>query len=726
MPTLYLPDLFGPTDLAEAIDAGFVREQTHPTWGYRILNYTEKAQYEGFWSPVTLTCRGLIVDNNGRIIARPFTKFFNYGDPLAGELDLTAAAVVLDKLDGCFPRGTTLNLWGGGTITIEEVVNNRLPVTLVGMDDQGGLVPATVTDWHNNGRKDHWLDIEVDCRVSRMSGAAGHANRLRVTVNHHIMVNGEYRPACEIKPGDMVITQTWRPSDEVLRMVRASLLGDGCLLASTTKPGQAKYQEPHSEKQTEYIESLRKTLGDCGAHRSDTRSGYGSRMVWAGSREYEALGDMRREWYPDGVKRVPADLSWMDDYAVAKWLMDDGYRQGFKAQADRISFATNSFPEEDVRRLGERLREMYGISYHLVQDRGWNLVINSGRRQEIQAMWQAIAPHIHPSMRYKLPEHHRDVPYAEPTPGHEIVAPKEVRVISVSPVEPTKRNFPSGRTGYDITTTTHNYMARGVLVHNSLGILYPTPDGYEIATRGSFTSDQALHATRLFRERYGAFTPPDGMTCLFEVIYPENRIVCDYCGADDLFLLGAVNIATGEVVDPHWVSGWYGPQATTFAVRTLADALAMPPRPQAEGLVVRLLETGQMVKIKQDDYVALHKVITGLNARGVWELLGAGKTVADICEPLPDEFHQWVKDLTADLTGRAAAILTEAETTHGEILASLPAGWTRKDYALAAAQHACRPWLFNLLDGRDPRPGIWKTIRPHGDSRPFAYSEDTA
>jgi len=260
----------------------------------------------------------------------------------------------------------------------------------------------------------------------------------------------------------------------------------------------------------------------------------------------------------------------------------------------------------------------------------------------------------------------------------------------------------------------------------SLGILYPTPDGYAVATRGSFTSMQAVHATAVFRARHRDFEPPDGMTVLFEIIYPENRIVCDYNGADDLFLLGAVDIATGHVVGPDWVSGWGGPLATVFDARTLGEALAMPPRPGAEGLVVRLLTSGHMVKIKQADYLVLHKIVTGLNARGVWEALGEGKTVADICEPLPDEFHQWVKDIAGDLLREAGDILDGAELAHEQILASLPAGWTRKDYALAAAKSTFRPWLFNLLDERDPRPAIWKTLRPSGDVRPVTFSEDAA
>lgn len=260
----------------------------------------------------------------------------------------------------------------------------------------------------------------------------------------------------------------------------------------------------------------------------------------------------------------------------------------------------------------------------------------------------------------------------------------------------------------------------------SLGILYPTPDGWAVATRGSFTSEQAIHATALLRDRYDDFEPPDGMTVLVEIVYPANRIVLDYDGTDDLFLLGAVDIKTGEAVGPDWVSGWYGAQTDTFSAATLAEALALPPRPNAEGVVVRLVDSGQMVKIKQADYVALHRIVTGLNARIVWQMIGDGKTLADICEPLPDEFHPWVEEIAADLSHEMVQIITGARREHAQIVASLPNGWTRKDYAAIASKSANRAWLFMLLDDRDPSPKIWRTLQPAGDVRPTNYSEDAA
>ncbi|MFJ7280504.1 hypothetical protein [Kitasatospora sp. NPDC098663] len=125
-----------------------------------------------------------------------------------------------------------------------------------------------------------------------------------------------------------------------------------------------------------------------------------------------------------------------------------------------------------------------------------------------------------------------------------------------------------------------------------------------------------------------------------------------------------------------------------------------------------------MIKIKQDDYVALHRIITGLNARAVWERLGAGDTVVEICDGLPDEFHDWVKDVAADLMRQRDAILTEARAEDQRILGALPEGWTRKEYAVLVGSSPMRAWLFMLLDGRDPSARIFHTLRPKPDIRP--------
>jgi RNA ligase len=259
----------------------------------------------------------------------------------------------------------------------------------------------------------------------------------------------------------------------------------------------------------------------------------------------------------------------------------------------------------------------------------------------------------------------------------------------------------------------------------SLGIMYPAADGWAIATRGSFASEQAVHATRVLRERYPDFEPPDGITVLFEIVYPANRIVVDYGTTDDLILLGAVDIATGEAVGPDWVSLWEGPETETMSARTLAEALSLPPRPGREGVVVRL-PGSVMIKLKQDDYVALHRLITGMNARVVWERIGGGEMAEQICAAIPEEFWPWVHQIAFELEDQRDRIHRDAAAEHSRILAGLPEGWTRKDYALIAAKSEHRAWLFNLLDGRDPSAGIWRTLKPSGERTLVAHSEDTA
>lgn len=251
----------------------------------------------------------------------------------------------------------------------------------------------------------------------------------------------------------------------------------------------------------------------------------------------------------------------------------------------------------------------------------------------------------------------------------------------------------------------------------SLGILYPTGDGFfAIATRGSFESEQALHATDLWDSRYANTPVPTGWTLLFEIVYPANRIVVDYGPLDDLVLLGAVDIVTGSSIGPTFelLAGWSGPRANVFDYRTLADALAAAPRPNAEGIVVRF-EDDTRIKIKQDDYVALHKIVTGLNERAVWEHLSGGESVVTLLEKLPDEFHEWTLEVAGRLQGAVISHENSAFADFKSILTALPEGFSRRDFA-DRARGTAMPWaMFSLLDGKDCSAQFWKLVYPAGN-----------
>lgn len=248
----------------------------------------------------------------------------------------------------------------------------------------------------------------------------------------------------------------------------------------------------------------------------------------------------------------------------------------------------------------------------------------------------------------------------------------------------------------------------------SLGILYPTSDGFRVATRGSFHSEQAEEGTGLWEDYYIDVSPPEGWTPLFEIIYPANRIVLDYGNMEDLVLLGAVEIATGKSVHPdhQLLAFWPGPRAEVFHYRSLAEALTGEPRPNAEGLVVHLPGTDERVKLKQEDYVALHRIVTGLNERTVWEHMRGGGPVDDLLEPLPEEFHPWVERVAGRMVDAVDAARMEVELEFAAIRAALPTDHTRKDFALVAKDSPRRAMLFARLDDRPYTPMLWDACRP--------------
>lgn len=268
----------------------------------------------------------------------------------------------------------------------------------------------------------------------------------------------------------------------------------------------------------------------------------------------------------------------------------------------------------------------------------------------------------------------------------------------------------------------------------SLGIVYPTPQGAAVATRGSFNSEQALHATSVLRSRYDGWSPPPGLTALFEIIYPTNRVVVDYGDADDLFLLAVLDIETGrDQLNIPQLFDWPGPSTQVMPYPNLHTAIQAQPRRGVEGLVVAF-QDGRRVKIKQDDYVALHRIVTGLNARTVWEWLGEHKDLGELCADLPDEFHPWVGDVAGELVEAQCAILTDARSAHRGIVAHLDQalgvhGWTRRDYAhLASARGDLRPYLFLLLDDEQRRAEelAWKAVKPSADRALVHHGEAVA
>lgn len=166
-------------------------------------------------------------------------------------------------------------------------------------------------------------------------------------------------------------------------------------------------------------------------------------------------------------------------------------------------------------------------------------------------------------------------------------------------------------------------------VDGSLGIGYRYDNRWWIATRGSFASEQSIEANKMLESLYRDWMTSDALvdaTPLFEIIYPENRIVVDYDNERKLVALGTVSHSIGQF-QPS-VRNWQHEHCETsvFNVRddkltnfTLLDALNLADRENREGYVVYSLDGMRRVKIKQRDYIEKHRAIFSMTRKRIYK-----------------------------------------------------------------------------------------------------------
>ncbi len=160
-------------------------------------------------------------------------------------------------------------------------------------------------------------------------------------------------------------------------------------------------------------------------------------------------------------------------------------------------------------------------------------------------------------------------------------------------------------------------------VDGSLGILYRSQNSYQIATRGAFDSEQAVWATHFLNQQYRLAGLDDSLTLIFEIVYPENRIVVDYQERQDLVLLAARNRHTGEYLpffpDVYNIAAQYGfslPRIYPFVeIKHIIEQTGTLDV-NTEGYVVEFSD-GSRWKFKGDRYLEMQKLIMGLTFKNV-------------------------------------------------------------------------------------------------------------
>jgi RNA ligase len=278
----------------------------------------------------------------------------------------------------------------------------------------------------------------------------------------------------------------------------------------------------------------------------------------------------------------------------------------------------------------------------------------------------------------------------------------------------------------------------------SLGILWEYEGNVGVATRGSFDSEQAIWANDWIHNNMGGGFGrmperfwPEGVTPLVEIIYPENRIVVDYKGEEDLIMLGAIrhedgsDLYPGEIVE--WWTGSITEQFPQMGIQDITHTVNSAGHDDTEGVVmVWYTPNGEShrLKVKRADYVTMHRLVTGMNARRVWELVKTGEDIeAIMAAGVPEEFYTWVRAkadyFETSYAKRVRSVVKEFQrhSANPKVMKNNGRTIDRREFAHFVNKMKDKNFFFRLLDNKDISELVWKELYPAHEV-PFGNPEE--
>ena len=192
-----------------------------------------------------------------------------------------------------------------------------------------------------------------------------------------------------------------KSEDNIKEILFGSILGDG-KLEMAPRAVNARFGFIQSEDKKEYfIFVLEKLSTLCSAKYRvyeyfDQRTGktYKSLNFW--TRALPILSELYNIFYFNKVKVVPKDLSLLSPVAFAHWIAQDGSRGTSRG----LYLCTDSFTQEDVKRLADYISNRYKLSCSIHKINGRYRIYILAKC--LPAVRELLVPHMHPSMLYKL------------------------------------------------------------------------------------------------------------------------------------------------------------------------------------------------------------------------------------------------------------------------------------------------------------------------------------
>lgn len=253
----------------------------------------------------------------------------------------------------------------------------------------------------------------------------------------------------------------------------------------------------------------------------------------------------------------------------------------------------------------------------------------------------------------------------------------------------------------------------------SLGICFWYNSAWHMATRGSFSSDQAIKGRELLNTYSVSTGMIPGYTYLFEIIYPENRICVDYHGKEKLVVLGVVHTGSGKECKFKEMESEGFEIVPEYPFTPDLQRLKMRIPNNKEGYVVTF-SNGDRCKIKGEEYCRLHRLMTNVTTYSVYDALLNNTPIEHIVDGLPDEMFEDVRTFIDDIQRKRDIIYETCYSSLMYILsnhANANPYYHKKFVALDIKACLYSKYMFRMLkdesdDHLDTKTMILKDLKP--------------
>lgn len=256
----------------------------------------------------------------------------------------------------------------------------------------------------------------------------------------------------------------------------------------------------------------------------------------------------------------------------------------------------------------------------------------------------------------------------------------------------------------------------------SMGVVYFYNNKWNVSTRGSFSSDQALKATEML-DKYDIDKLNKNNTYIVEIIYPENRIILNYGDKEELILLATFETKTGKELA---IDSLVFPRVAINKFNSIEEVINIIGTMDSskEGFVVRL-KNGKRFKLKTPEYLKIARIITRMSPLVLWESMVDGKVSKELLRSIPEELREIYDEYRDSLETRYLGYQNSIEARFNLVLSRMrvfeeqfPTNIDdlRKKMAiyLSKNEHELNATMFNVLLKKHENNDkfIMKSIKP--------------